>query len=58
MTYGPWKCLLLEYFLILLHSLAFTYKNHIDGTEKEIVALLPLFGMSMADKLTWEGTLP
>lgn len=30
--------------------LAFTDKSHIDGKEKETAALLPLFGMFMADK--------
>lgn len=29
---------------------AFTYKTHIDGKEEETAALLPLFGMFVADK--------
>lgn len=51
--------ILLEYILTLLYRLAFSCENLIDVREKETVALLLLFGMSMADTVDLkEYTLP
>lgn len=53
----PISILLLKYILSLLHRLA--SENYTDVREKETVALLLLFGMSMADTADLKGyTLP